>query len=129
MKSKSFSIIDLEGFAKSMRLAASVALAEEQSGEDREEDLDDYISLRQTTDLIKNRSLGKDEEDNYIINKKIFNLILDELGEWIYGVGLSKLASGGFVECVWDDESNKMIFYLPDNQENTANSKPPKGKK
>ncbi len=128
MKSKSFSIIDLEGFAKSMRLAASVALAEQQSGEDREEDLDDYISLRQTTDLIKNRSLGKDEEDNYIINKKIFNRILDELGEWIYGVGLSKLASGGFVECVWDDKSNTMIFYLPNDESKTVTSNPPKGK-
>ena len=127
MKSKSFSIIDLEGFAKSMRLAASVALAEEQSGEDREEDLDDYISLRQTTDLIKSRSLGKDEEDNYIINKKIFNSILDELGEWIYGVGLSKLASGGFVECSWDDESNKMIFYLSNDESKTVNYNPPKG--
>ena len=116
---ENYSIIDLEGFAKSLR--AGVASSFEQN---YTESLDGFISVNQVINLIKKNNLGKDEENNYIINEKVFDDIFNEIREWFYSVGLSKLASAGYVDCAWDNDSNEMVFWLANEAKEKISSKP-----
>ena len=116
---ENYSIIDLEGFAKSLR--AGVASSFEQN---YTESLDGFISVGQVINLIKKNNLGKDEENNYIINEKVFDDIFNEIREWFYSVGLSKLASAGYVDCAWDNDSNEMVFWLANEAKEKISSKP-----
>ena len=86
--------------------------------------MDGFISVDQVINLIKKNNLGKDEENNYIINEKIFDDIFNEIREWFYSVGLSKLASAGYVDCAWDNDSNEMVFWLANEAKEKISSKP-----
>lgn len=101
-----YSIIDLNGYASAIRDAAAKSFIE-----DYTENLDDYISIEQVKNVIIGYSLGQDDDDNYIINEEVFNDTCDDIREWIFNVGLSKLAAKGLVECAWDDVSNEMVFW------------------
>jgi type II secretory pathway component HofQ len=116
---ENYSIIDLEGFAKSLRAGVASSFEENYT-----ESLDGFISVNQVINLVKKNNLGKDEENNYIINEKVFDDIFNEIREWFYSVGLSKLASAGYVDCSWDNDSNEMVFWLANEAKEKISSKP-----
>jgi hypothetical protein len=118
---ESYSIIDLEGYAKSMRDGAASSFEK-----DYTENLDDFISITQVINMIKKNNLGLDEEGNYLINEEIFDDMFNDIRDWLYGVGLAKLAAKGFVDCSWDDESNEMVFWLANQDKTGIPAKPSK---
>ena len=116
---ETYSIIDLEGYAKSMREGAASSFEK-----DYTENLDDFITIEQVINLIKSNNLGLDDEGNYLINSDIFDEVFNQIREWLYGVGLSKLVSKGYVDCAWDDESNEMVFWLANKEKTNIPAKP-----
>jgi hypothetical protein len=116
---ETYSIIDLEGYAKAMRDGAASSFEK-----DYTENLDDFITIEQVINLIKKNNLGLDEDGNYIINSNIFDEMFGEIRDWLYGVGLSKLAAKGFVDCAWDDEANEMVFWLANKDKTNIPAKP-----
>jgi hypothetical protein len=116
---ESYSIIDLEGYAKAMRDGAASSFEK-----DYTENLDEFISVGQVINMIKKNNLGLDEEGNYLINEQIFDDVFNDIRDWLYGVGLAKLASKGFVDCSWDEESNEMVFWLANKDKTNIPAKP-----
>jgi hypothetical protein len=105
-----YSITDLDGYASSIRVSVANSFAE-----DHTEDLDEYITIEQSKDIIIGYSLGQDEDGNYLVDEESFNDAFDDIREWFYEAGLSKLAAKGLVECAWDDDLNQMIFWISEN--------------
>lgn len=116
---ENYSIVDINSFASLIRENVAKSFTEDYS-----ENLDEFISLEQTIDLVEKHSLGQDDDGCHIINEEVFNDIFNDLREWLYGVGLSKLAAKGFVECAWDDEANEMVFWLSDKGKTSIPNKP-----
>ena len=116
---ETYSIIDLEGYAKAMRDGAASSFEK-----DYTENLDDFITIKQVVSLIEKNNLGLDEEGNYLINSDIFDEVFGQIRDWLYGVGLSKLAAKGFVDCAWDDEANEMVFWLANKDKTNIPAKP-----
>lgn len=118
---ESYSIIDLEGYAKAMRDGAASSFEK-----DYKEDLDEFITIPQVINMIKNNNLGLDEEGNYLINEDIFDEMFESIRNQLYEVGLSKLAAKGFIDCAWDDDSNQMVFWLANKDQTSISAKPSK---
>jgi hypothetical protein len=116
---ESYSVIDLEGYAKAMRDGAASSFEK-----DYTENLDDFITIPQVINMIKKNNLGLDNEGNYLINEEIFDDVFNDIRDWLYGVGLAKLASKGFVDCSWDDEANEMVFWLANKEKTNIPAKP-----
>ena len=116
---ESYSIIDLEGYAKAMRDGAASSFEK-----DYTENLDDFITIPQVINMIKKNNLGLDNEGNYLIDEEIFDDVFNDIRDWLYGVGLAKLASKGFVDCSWDDEANEMVFWLANKDKTNIPAKP-----
>ena len=114
-----YSIMDLEGFAVSLREGVAKSFSDDYS-----ENLDEFISINQVISLIKEQSLGKDDEGYYLINEDIFEVVFNNVRDCLYGSALAKLASKGYVECAWDNESNSMVFWLADKDKTNISSKP-----
>lgn len=106
-KMNTYSISDMDGFIESIRNGAAESISPEYT-----EDLDDFITLPQVKQIVLDRSIGIDEDGNYMITEGIFDTIFENIRDTIYQSGLSKLASKGIIECAWDDESNGMIFWI-----------------
>ena len=119
---ETYSIIDLEGYAKAMREGAASSFEK-----DYTENLDDFITIEQVVNLIKKNNVGLDEEGNYLITSDIFDEVFGEIRDWLYGVGLSKLAAKGYVDCAWDDEANEMVFWLVNKDKTQIPAKPSEG--
>lgn len=107
-----YSIIDLDGYAATIRDVAAQSFIENHS-----ENLDDYITIDQVKGVILGYSLGQDGDGNHLISEEIFDHTCEDIREWIFNVGLSKLAAKGLVECAWDDESNEMVFWANNNEQ------------
>jgi hypothetical protein len=116
---ESYSIIDLEGYAKAMRSGAASSFEE-----DYTENLDDFITIPQVINIIKENNLGLDEEGNYLINEDIFDDVFNSIRDRLYEVALCKLAAKGLIECAWDDESNDMVFWLANKDKTSISAKP-----
>jgi hypothetical protein len=116
---ETYSIVDLEGYANSIREGAAKSFTETYT-----ENLDEFISIDQVIGLVKEYSVGKDEEDNYLITEENFNEIFEAVRDRLYTVGLSRLAAKGLVECAWDDETNEMVFWLSDAGETHISNRP-----
>jgi hypothetical protein len=112
-----YSIIDLDGYASSIRDGVAQSFVE-----NYEENLDEYITIDQVKNLIIGYSLGQDEDNNYLINAEVFNDTFDDVREWFYEAGLSKLAAKGVIECAWDDNEDRMIFWVKDNEQQSNNT-------
>ena len=114
-----FTIVDLTRYAASMRKNAVLSLSD-----DVESNLDQFITLSEVGQLIKNNSVGEDEEGNYLITEDTFNQTFDEIRTWIEGVVLANLAAQDKIECAWDDEANEMVFWSKkaDGQTNTGSN-------
>jgi hypothetical protein len=113
-----YAIKDLNDYASQLRQLSAKSISENYT-----ENLDDFITLGQLISLIMEKSQGFDEHNNVLIdvdtNEDLFYIVCD----WIYGVGLSRLASQNLVECAWDDQQNCMVFWSPKNTENSDESK------
>jgi hypothetical protein len=114
-----YSIIDLEGYAYSIRDAAAKSFTETYT-----QNLDDFISIKQVIEMIQENSVGKDEENNYLITEENFEELFDQIRDRLYSVGLARLAAKGLIECAWDNESNEMVFWLSDAGKTTINNRP-----
>lgn len=112
-----YSINDLDGYAASIRDGVAQSFVE-----DYKDNLDEYITLEQVKSLIIGYSLGQDEDDNYLINAEVFNDTFDDVREWFYEAGLSKLAAKGVIECAWDDDSNQMVFWVKNNEQQSSST-------
>ena len=117
----SYSIIDLEGYAKAMRDGAASSFEK-----DYTENLDDFVTIPQVINMIKENNLGLDEEGYYLINEDIFDDVFNCIRDRLYEVALAKLAAKGLIECAWDDESNDMVFWLANKDKTSISTKPSK---
>ena len=106
-----YSINNLKLYAESIRKNAALSFCENYS-----ENLYDYISIGQMIDIMKQNSIGMDDDGNYLIDEDSYDLIFDETRTRLYNVGLTKLAAEGKIECAWDDDKNEMIFWEKDSK-------------
>jgi hypothetical protein len=101
-----YAITDIEGYATEMRQAAASSLSS-----DCDDNLDNYISLNQMINLVKNECIGFDDNDRPLLNENTNEKIYESTITWIHNVGLARLAAKDLVQCAWDDESNEMVFW------------------
>jgi hypothetical protein len=109
--SEVYAIIDLEGYASQMREAAAKSICTENA-----DNLDEYISLGQMTNLVEEFCLGHDDENRPLLDEDTNEQIFEETALWIHNVGLAKLAAKDLVECAWDDKVNDMVFWSKTNE-------------
>jgi hypothetical protein len=109
--SEVYAIIDLEGYASQMREAAAKSICPENA-----DNLDEYISLGQMTNLVEEFCLGHDDENRPLLDEDANEQIFEETALWIHNVGLAKLAAKDLVECAWDDKVNDMVFWSKTNE-------------
>lgn len=102
----SYSITDIKGFSQTIRDGAAKSIAENYN-----ENLDEFISIGQIESLVRDKSIGTDDDGLFIITEELFDEIFEYVRETIYQVGLSKLAAKGQIECAWDEDKNEMIFW------------------
>jgi hypothetical protein len=123
-ENKEYIITDTEEFVHLMRSTAASSLAEEYLGKTKQysdKDLDGITTLNQVESIIAEKSIDVDEESKYIINGDIFEDIFDEVRNLIYQSAMSQLAAKGYIECAWDDEKNKMVFWVDKEKDDTYN--------
>jgi hypothetical protein len=108
---ETYIINDLEGYAQSIRENAARSLSETYT-----ENLDHFITIQQIYSLVEENLVGRDEEDNYIIDENSYNTTFDQIRTWLYNVGLARLASEGHIECAWDNDANEMVFWATNNK-------------
>ena len=118
---ETYSIVDLNGYAISVREAAAKSFTETYS-----ENLDEFISIEQVIGLISEHSVGTDEENNYLITEENFEQLFEAIRDRLYTVGIARLAVKGLVECAWDDETNEMVFWLSDSGQSHIKNRPSK---
>jgi hypothetical protein len=112
-----YSIVDLDGYAASIRDGAGSSFVEGYT-----ENLDEYITIEQVKNIIVGYSLGQDEDGKYLINEEVFNDTFEDVREWIFESGLSKLAVKGLVECAWDDVANEMVFWAKNDDKSSSHT-------
>jgi hypothetical protein len=118
--SEVYAIIDLDGYAVQMREAAAKSISS-----DNDDNLDEYISLKQMTNLVEEFCLGHDDEDRPLLNEETNEQIFEEAAIWIHNVGLAKLAARDLIECAWDNKANEMVFWQKETKkEKKSNAKP-----
>ena len=111
--SESYVIMDLDGYIKEMRSAAADAIASS-----NEDDLDQYINLKQMKNLVEQWSLGFDNQGRLIIDEDSNHHIYEDTKTWITNVGLAKLAATNEIECAWDNDINDMVFWTKNRESN-----------
>lgn len=121
-----YAITDLEGYASQMRDAAAQSLTD--TGECTD-NLDDFISIDQMINMVKNECLGFDDEDRPLLDEQTNEKIFEDTSVWIHNVGLAKLAAKDLVECAWDNETNEMVFWAKTKSKLNAKQKSKSGRK
>lgn len=99
-------ILNLEKYAEAVRDSAAKYFAE-----NYDENLDEFITINQTCTIITENSIGMDENQRYLINEESYEVAFEEIKLRLYNSGLSKLAAQDLIECAWDNNENKMIFW------------------
>lgn len=107
-----YSITDLDGFAQFLRDGAARSISEGYT-----ENLDEFITIDQIKNLIEQNHIGYDDDGLLQINENVFDNLFDYIRYDIYQVALSRLASNGYIECAWDDDSNEMVFWIDSQSE------------
>lgn len=113
--SEIYAITNLEGYAEEMRVCAAKNICDTY-----DDDLNEYISIGQMINLIKQNCLGFDEQNRPLLDEDANGEICEQTSVWIHNVGLARLASKDLVQCAWSDKDNTMIFWT----ENKNESKP-----
>ena len=110
-----YAIIDVESYARDMRDSAAKFMNPEH--QDENEDLDSYITIKQIIGLLYEKCGGFDDNNHPLLNEDINEDIFICISDWMFGIGLSRLASENLVECAWDDEQNTMVFWAPQKED------------
>jgi hypothetical protein len=117
--SEVYAIIDVDGYVVQMREAAAKSISS-----DNDDNLDDYISLKQMTNLVEEFCLGHDERNYPLLDEDTNEKIFEEAAIWIHNVGLAKLAAQDLIECAWDSKTNQMLFWQKEiKKEKKSNAK------
>lgn len=119
-----YAIIDVESYTKDLRLAAANEITENNT-----DNLDEYISVGQMKNLVKNECLGFDGQNRPLLNEDINAKIFDTISIWLHNVGLAKLAAQDLIECAWDNESNEMVFWAKKKEQHDTKTKRKPGRK
>lgn len=120
MSQEVYAITDLQGYVSQMRDAAAKSLTE---SDEYTENLNDFISLEQMINMVKNECVGFDDEDRPLLDEDTNEKIFEDTAIWIHNVGLAKLAAQDLVECAWDNESNDMVFWAKEKRQPNAKRK------
>ncbi len=99
-------ILNLDKYAAYIRRRAAISFTEEYG-----EDLNEFITIKQTMDMIVEHSIGQDEKGLYLIDENAHKNLFEDVRLRIYNSGLSKLASKDLLECAWDENKGEMIFW------------------
>jgi hypothetical protein len=99
-------IMNLGKYAAYIRRRAALSFSE-----DHEENLDDFITIAQTANLIEEHSVGKDEDGRLLIDEAANKSLFEAVRVRLYNAGLSKLAAKDLLECAWDDKKGEMVFW------------------
>ena len=91
--------------------------------ENHNDNLDEYVSIDQIINLVKNECVGFDDENRPLLDEDTNEKIFENTAVWIHNVGLAKLAAQDLVECAWDDKSNEMIFWAKEKRKSNAKPK------
>lgn len=113
--SEVYAITNLEGYAKEMRVCAAKNICDTY-----DDDLNEYISIGQMINLVKENCLGFNEENRPMLDENANGEIFEQTCVWIHNIGLARLAAKDLVQCAWSDKDNTMIFWT----ENKNESKP-----
>jgi hypothetical protein len=106
MSEELYAVTNIEGYVTEMRQAAANSLSH-----NSEDNLDDYISLKQMINLVKSECVGFDDDDRPLLNEDANEKIYESTITWIHNIALAKLAAKDLVQCAWDNESNEMVFW------------------
>jgi hypothetical protein len=107
MDSNLYIITDLDAYARELRHTVAENIAQ-----NNEENLDNYISIGQITNLVKDNCLGFDDLNRPILDVDANEQIFQQTLTWFYNITLSRLASLGLVDCAWDEDKEEMIFWI-----------------
>lgn len=99
-------IMNLEKYAAYIRRRAALSFSE-----DYEENLDEFITIPQTSSLIEEHSIGKDEDGRLLVDEDANKALFEAVKVRLYNAGLSKLAAKDLLECAWDDKKGEMVFW------------------
>jgi hypothetical protein len=99
-------IMNLEKYAAYIRRRAALSFSD-----DHEEDLDEFITIAQTSSLIDEHSIGRDEDGRLLIDEDANKTLFEAVKVRLYNAGLSKLAAKDMLECAWDDKKGEMVFW------------------
>ena len=117
--SEVYAIIDVDGYVSQMREAAAKSISTE-----NEDNLDQFITLKEVRNLLEEFCLGHDEQDRPLLDEDTNEKIFEETAIWIHNIGLAKLASQDLVECAWDNTTNEMVFWQKETKkEKKSNAK------
>jgi hypothetical protein len=116
-----YAIVDLDGYASQIREAAAKSLCDNSN-----DDLNEYITLTQIINMVKENCKGFDEEDRPLLDEDTNEKIFEDTAVWIHSVGLAKLAAQDLIECAWDDKNNEMVFWAKENKVDNHDSSKPK---
>jgi hypothetical protein len=123
--SEVYAITNLEGYAEEMRVCAAKHICDTY-----DDDLNEYISIGQMINLVKQNCVGFDEQNRPLLDEDANCEIFEQTSVWIHNVGLARLASKDLVQCAWSDKDNTMIFWTEKNNESKPKrkrNKKPKG--
>lgn len=99
-------IINLDRYSAYIRRMVAASFSEEY-----EDNLDEFITIKQTSKIIEEYSLGKDKKGKLLVDEEASKSIFEAVKIRLYNSGLSKLAAKDLLECAWDDKKGEMIFW------------------
>ena len=106
---KEYVITKMEKFCKAIITEAANGLSQKQNG-----NINDFITIEQCKQIVESQCDIAEDTGEYTINEKSYWNIITKVSEQIYQSALSKLAADDIIECAWDDDANKMIFWIED---------------
>lgn len=107
-KKRTYSITDLDGATDMLRETAFKNYTD-----DPNDNINDYITKGQVVAVVRQYSLGKDDDGYFIIDDDSLEKISECISNMIVGVTLSKLASSGELDVYFDNEKNDFVFAKP----------------
>jgi len=114
MDNQIYAITDLQSYVSEIRDAAAKSISDKYE----HDNLDNFISLNQVISLVKENSLGYDDENRPLLNEETKEIIFNSTATWIHNVGLAKLAAQDLIECAWSDDYNTMVFWAKEKPKN-----------
>ena len=101
--SRIFAITDMEGICEKMRKKVYKYLEIKVSDYE-------YVTLKQISSLIKQKSWGLNEQDRYLIDQEILDNTTYIVEQMVVGFMLAKDLANSSMDCYWDDKTNDMML-------------------